>query len=236
MAGTREVVAQMPEEDVRKRLHNLQVHEVELEMQNDKLRRSKAELEAAGERFSNLYDFAPCPLLTLGPGGAVLEANLAASALLGVERAMLLRHKIAGFIPAEARDAFDLYCQQVVRSGVGPAAEFKFRSAAGRQLTLLVKGVAIVDPATSKTHCRFSLTDITEIKLADEKLRQLSTAVEQSPVSVMITNAAGEIEYANPRFTALTGYTSAEVLGRNPSFQQSGNTSRAHSRVPGKVM
>ena len=225
LVGTRAAAAQMPEEDVRELLHNLQVHEVELEMQNDELRRSKTELEAAGERFSNLYDFAPCPLLTVGPGGEVLEANLAASALLGVERATFLRQKIAWFIPAEARDAFDLYCRQVVRSGDRPAAEFKFRSADGRQLTLLVKGTAIVDPATSKTHCRYSLTDITEIQLADDKVRQLSTAVEQSPVSVMITNAAGEIEYANPRFTALTGYTPAEVLGWNSRFQQSGHTS-----------
>ena len=225
MAKTRPNIAPEPDADTQKLLHSLRVHQVELEMQNDELRRSHAGLEAAGERFANLYDFAPCPLLTLGPDGEVLEANLAAAKLLGVARAALLRKRLASFIPAEVSDAFFLYCQRVVRSGSGPAAEFKARSADGRALTLLLKGAAVEDAATGKTHCRLSLTDIAEIKLADEKLRQLSAAVEQSPVSTIITNADGAIEYANLKFTALAGFTQAEVLGRNLRFQQTGNIS-----------
>ena len=58
----------------------------------------------------------------------------------------------------------------------------------------------------------------------DERLRQLSRAVEQSPSTVMITNLAGEIEYVNPKFTALTGYTLYEVRGRNPNILKSGET------------
>ena len=58
----------------------------------------------------------------------------------------------------------------------------------------------------------------------DERLRQLSRAVEQSPSTVMITNLAGEIEYVNPKFTALTGYTLDEVRGRNPNILKSGET------------
>jgi PAS domain S-box-containing protein len=68
------------------------------------------------------------------------------------------------------------------------------------------------------------LRDITQRKQAEAQLRQLSRAVEQSKTSVMITNLAGDIEYANTHFSDLTGYTLAEVLGRNPRFQQSGLT------------
>ena len=57
------------------------------------------------------------------------------------------------------------------------------------------------------------------------ELRQLSSAVEQSPVSIMITNAAGNIEYVNPRFYDITGYREDEVLGKNPRFLSSGQTS-----------
>jgi PAS domain S-box-containing protein len=64
--------------------------------------------------------------------------------------------------------------------------------------------------------------DIVGRKQAEEKLRQLSQAVEQSPVSVMITNAAGNIEYVNPKFTQVTGYTAAEVMGHNPNLLNSG--------------
>ncbi|MGB7749688.1 MAG: PAS domain S-box protein [Verrucomicrobiia bacterium] len=67
--------------------------------------------------------------------------------------------------------------------------------------------------------------DITERKRMEEKLHQLSIAVEQSPASIVITNTAGDIEYVNPKFIALTGYTLAEVLGKNPRVLKSGEKS-----------
>ena len=65
--------------------------------------------------------------------------------------------------------------------------------------------------------------DITEIKQVQESLRKLFHAVEQSPVSIMIANTEAKIEYVNPQFTLVTGYTSEEALGRNPRFLKSGN-------------
>ncbi len=69
-----------------------------------------------------------------------------------------------------------------------------------------------------------TVQDIREHKRAEEEVRKLWRAVEQSPVSIVITNPAGEIEYANPSFTQVTGYTLDEVRGRNPSMLQSGET------------
>ena len=63
---------------------------------------------------------------------------------------------------------------------------------------------------------------VAERKQAEEKLRQLSRAVEQSPASIVITNPAGDIEYVNPRFIEVTGYTLAEALGKNPRILKSG--------------
>jgi diguanylate cyclase (GGDEF)-like protein/PAS domain S-box-containing protein len=71
------------------------------------------------------------------------------------------------------------------------------------------------------------LRDATESRRAEENLRKLSRAVEQSPVSVVITNAEGAIEYVNPKFVELTGYTASEVIGQNPSILKSGFTSDA---------
>ena len=68
--------------------------------------------------------------------------------------------------------------------------------------------------------------DITERKKTEEKIRQLSLAVEQSPITIVITNTLGEIEYANPKFIETTGYTLMEVMGQNPRFLKSGHTSQ----------
>jgi PAS domain S-box-containing protein len=67
--------------------------------------------------------------------------------------------------------------------------------------------------------------DITERKRTEDKLRQLSRAVEQSPASIVITNPAGDIEYVNPKFVEVTGYTLAEALGKNPRILKSGEKS-----------
>jgi|LNAP01.1.fsa_nt_gb diguanylate cyclase (GGDEF)-like protein/PAS domain S-box-containing protein len=66
--------------------------------------------------------------------------------------------------------------------------------------------------------------DITEQKQVEARLRMLSTAIEQSPASVVITNLNAEIEYANPRFAVVTGYSVAEAIGKNPRVLQSGLT------------
>src|ERR1019366_8555324 len=116
LSKTRGDIAPMSEPDVRKLVHDLQVHQVELEMQNDELRRTQAALEEARDRFTDLYDFSPLALLTLSQGEQVLEANLAAATLLGLERKHLIHRKLNHFIPVEAQDGFYLYCRQLLQS------------------------------------------------------------------------------------------------------------------------
>ena len=72
------------------------------------------------------------------------------------------------------------------------------------------------------TYVQSTIFDITERKEAEARLRKLSRAVEQSPISVVITDLRGEIEYVNPKFSQLTGYSSEEVIGRNPRLLKSG--------------
>lgn len=73
----------------------------------------------------------------------------------------------------------------------------------------------------------FVLSDVTPQLAAERRLRQLSTAVEQSPVAIVITDLAGNIEYVNPRFVEQSGYSFEEVRGRNPRLMKSGETPAA---------
>ena len=169
-------IERVSERDVQKLVHDLQVHQVELEMQNDELRRTQAALEEARDRFADLYDFAPLALLTLSQGGEVLEANLAAASLLGLDRKDLIHQKFSHFIAAEGEDTFYLYRRQVLQAQTRQSAELPLKSATGGFLTLRLEGVAAQNPTTHKAQLRLSLIDITERREA-ERRRDLTNAL-----------------------------------------------------------
>ena len=91
-------------EEAKRLLHELHVHQIELEMQNEELRRAQQELEASRTKYFDLYDLAPVGYVTLSEKGLILEANLTAANLLGVERGQLLQQPLTRFIVSEDQD------------------------------------------------------------------------------------------------------------------------------------
>jgi PAS domain-containing protein len=90
LAQTRQNIAAMPTEDVQELVHQLQVHQIELEMQNEELRRTELDLQTSRDRYLDLYDFAPVGYFTFGRDGEIHQVNLAGARLLGVERSRLV--------------------------------------------------------------------------------------------------------------------------------------------------
>ncbi len=113
--------------------------------------------------------------------------------------------------------------QRLIQDGAVASTETRWRRRDGEPRDVLLNCCA-VDPCKPAAGIAFTVMDITEQKRAQDQLRRLSRAVEQSPVSVVITDLNGTIEYVNPRFTQVTGYTADEVLGRNPRILKSGET------------
>ena len=87
--------------------HELQVHQVELEMQNAELRQARDELETALEKYTDLYDFAPVGYFTLDRKGTIRRVNLTGAGLVGVERSRLVGQRFGLFVTDEARTAFN---------------------------------------------------------------------------------------------------------------------------------
>jgi PAS domain-containing protein len=94
------------EADSRRLFHELQVHQVELEMQNVELQEARDRLEVLLEKYTDLYDFAPVGYFSLDEQGLILEANLTGAALLGVERFRLINRRLLGFVVPASRPVF----------------------------------------------------------------------------------------------------------------------------------
>ena len=97
--------------------HELAVHQIELQIQNEELQRSRAEVEAARDRYLYLYDFAPVAYFTLDEHNRIVEANLAGCELLNIDKNKLLKQSFTRFIRAEECDRFYLQRRKVLKSG-----------------------------------------------------------------------------------------------------------------------
>ena len=98
-------------------LHELRVHQIELEMQNEELRRSQSEIETVRARYFDLYDLAPVGYLTFSEKGLILEANFAAATMIGVVRSNLLKKPMSQFISPEDQNAYFLQRKKLLKSG-----------------------------------------------------------------------------------------------------------------------
>ena len=114
---TSEEIEGMSTNDIAKIIHELRVHQIELEMQNDELRRIQEELEEARDRYSSLYEFAPVGYLTVNEKGIVEGANLTFATQLGIERSAVVGKPFNRFIQREDQDVYYLYRQRLLESG-----------------------------------------------------------------------------------------------------------------------
>ena len=111
-----EKLALMSGTDLQGLVHSLSVYQIELEMQNEELRRSREQLEQSRSEYADLYDFAPVGYLTFDKSGLVTRANLTACGLLGIERSLFIKKPFTLFIHPESQDLFYLHKQKVLET------------------------------------------------------------------------------------------------------------------------
>ncbi|MGR8933967.1 MAG: hybrid sensor histidine kinase/response regulator [Gammaproteobacteria bacterium] len=209
-------------------VHELQVHQIELEMQSEELYKTQQDLQESCDRFAELYDFAPIGYLTLDAQKQIVTANLSVAALLGTERSMLIGKKLSDFIAREEQDRFYLYCRDLFSDAPTESdttaydhyrhkhsCELAMRTAGGAPLWCRLDSMVFritgqsAENAVPDLLCRLAMIDITECKLAEqarqESQAKLKILAETVPDILYVCDAQGRREYINPQFYQFTG-------------------------------
>jgi two-component system cell cycle sensor histidine kinase/response regulator CckA len=200
-------LADLSAADIQALIHNLQVHQLELELQNEELRRAHLDLQAARDRYADLYNFAPVGYFTLDANGAIVEANLTGAALLNVARSALIGAPLTRFVAPEDRAKYAVYRVQLGQSQEPQRVEIKLVRQADAPFHAQLEGVAAYDQAGRFTQSRIAVSDVSERVRAEEVLLQASR------LEVATTLAGGIAHDINNLMTAVLG--NAELLNLN---------------------
>jgi PAS domain S-box-containing protein len=200
-------------------LHDLQLHQLELEIQNEALRQAKLALEVSRDRYLDLYEFAPVGYLTLTADGVIAEINLTATRLFCQDREELLHRSFSAFIIEEDLACWNPHFLHVIEHDGQETLELALQRGDGS-----IFNAQLECTRPQENSVRITLTDITKRKAAEAQVRKLSLAVEQSAESIVITSSDATIEYVNEAFLLATGYARDEVIGQNPRILHSGKT------------
>ena len=160
-------------------LHELQVHQIELEMQNEEMGRAQAELNAARTRYFDLYDLAPVGYVTVSEQGVILEANLTAATLLGVARGTLVKLLLTRFILKEDQDIYYLHRKQLLDTGEPQACELRIVKKDGTAFWAHLAETMAKDESGARV-CRVVMSDITERKKAESQREAMLEALRDS--------------------------------------------------------
>jgi len=189
------------EAETQRLLHELEVHQLELEMQNVELSRAREELESVLARYAELYDLAPVGYFTFDTRGLIREVNLTGAQLLGIERQLLLHQAFSGFISyADDRKLFSHHLETVLHQHGIERCEIRFSGNDGRALHGQLQSVAVTTPEDNDVYILTSIIDVTlqsqlKIKLHHSHVQMKSTVRERT----------AELNRANAQLTTEIG-------------------------------
>ena len=195
-------------------LHELGVHQIELEMQNEELRRAQLEQEEQRAKYFELFDLAPMGYLALDEGGIVHDANLTAAHLLGVERRDFVGRPFSAFVLAADRDVYYLHQRSLRETGWPQSCELRLQSVDAEPFWAYLEWPRLAVGGEPLLY-HLTFTDVHERVLAQEALRlsaeQLDRAVEGSGVGLWEWNVQTGEAVFNERWAEIVGYTLAEL-------------------------
>ena len=214
-------------------LHELQVHQIELEMQNENLQEAQAALKESRDRYVDLYDFAPVGYLTLSPlDGLIMKANAAAATLLGIDRSQLIGRRFVVFIAGEDRDRWHRQFVRDGQPGAKESLEFGLAAQARRAISVQVNfqrndadtvdreiGVTLTDFSKRKrAEAAAATAAATAVRQLRESEARLERAIKGANDGLWDWDLATGEGYISPRWKELLGYRGDEPITARESF------------------
>ena len=204
-------------------IHELQVHQIELELQNDELRRVQLELEESRDRYQDLYDFAPVGYFTLTHKGFISEVNLTGARLLGAPRPKLINMRFGYFVAAESQDHYYEYILSVLKHDKKHVCDITLKREDGlpfyARLESMRKLLLVEKPGeTEQTHViRVAVSDISARKRMEEELLSAKKEWEQTfnsvPDLIAILNTEHKMVRVNQAMAERLGLDAEDCIG-----------------------
>ncbi|MET7028263.1 sensor histidine kinase [Sediminicola luteus] len=205
-------------------MHELEVHQLELEMQNQELRETQHRLEELRDLYTDLFDFAPVGYLVVDKKGVIKNINLTACMLLGLERSLLIGKPLSAYMSSGQSIKLFLNLNEAFKNGNLPSFELIMKDRKNRTFTALLQGM-IPNYSKSSDTCRISLQDITELKAAaalkkehDElqlEKEKIQRYLDLAPVVFLLIDSDHKVQMINQKGCELLGYKRVEILGEN---------------------
>ena len=198
-------------------IHELQVHQTELSLQNEALREAQTELIALGDQYADLFDFAPNGYFIFDEHGLILNVNLTACRLLKMERKSLIGWPFTRFLSDKSKHDFFLHRQHVMNSTTAQVCELTLNTDANSILEVKVESVKLHEPEGEKIQIRSSMADLTEInrvqalRRTEMRFRQL---VEAAAEGIILTDIKGHIKMVNTSAEKMFDYSESELIGK----------------------
>ncbi|MFV5695221.1 ATP-binding protein [Flavobacterium sp. LB3P122] len=204
----------LSEADTLKLIHEFEVHQIELQMQNEELLVAKEQSEIAAEKYTNLYDFAPSGYLTLTKTGKVTALNLTGSQMLGKERSRLIESQFGFFVTNDTKPIFNLFLEKVFTNTLKECCEVKLVADNNTITNVYLTGIITQD----REQALISVVDITQLKLAEtalseseERYRGLLNNID---VGIIVHASDTSIILSNPKASELIGLSSNQMKGK----------------------
>ena len=201
-------------------------HNLSITRNIEEIVRTQTALRESEEKYRSLVEHNPDGIFIIDLEGNFLSVNKAVINSLGYSEEELLKMKFWSIVPTAYAEEHKARLKKIIQ-GLVPDEPFEYtaKNKNGDTLIIEVRSVPYIKEG-KVIGFQGIARNITERKKVDEELLKLTSAIKQSPVSVIITDKFGNIEYVNPKLTQVSGYTLEEIKGKNPRIFQSGNRNR----------